>query len=196
MATENLSLMQSARESLAGKWGMAVGATLVYIVIVVGVQEVPKLGPIASLIIGGPFSLGISMFSLNIARGRDAQLEQIFDGFKKFGVALGAYIISLVFVLLWMLLLIVPGIIAALSYSMTFYIIADDDSISGYDAMKKSKQMMDGYKMKYFRMCLRFFGWGLLCILTLGIGFLWLIPYMQVSAAKFYDDIKSQGQFV
>jgi uncharacterized membrane protein len=64
MATENLSLMQSARESLAGKWGMAVGATLVYIVIVVGVQEVPKLGQIAGLIIGGPFSLGFSIFSL------------------------------------------------------------------------------------------------------------------------------------
>ena len=194
MATENLSLMQSARERLAGKWGMAVGATLVYIVIVVGVQEVPKLGPIAGLIIGGPFSLGISMFSLNISRGRDAQIEQIFDGFKKFGVALAAYFISIGLVILWMLLLIVPGIIAALSYSMTFYIIADDDSISGYDAIKKSKQMMDGYKMKLFRLCLRFFGWGLLCILTLGIGFLWLMPYMQVTFAKFYEDIKSQEQ--
>jgi uncharacterized membrane protein len=196
MATENLSLMQSARESLAGKWGMAVGATLVYIIILVGVQEVPKLGPIAGLIIGGPFALGFSMFSLNIARGKDSRLEQIFDGFKKFGVAIGAYVISIVFVLLWMLLLIVPGIIAALSYSMIFYIIADDDSISGYDALKKSKQMMDGHKMKLFRLCLRFFGWGLLCILTLGIGFLWLMPYMQVTFAKFYEDIKSQEQFV
>ena len=195
MATENLSLMQSARESLAGKWGMAVGATLVYFVILIGVQEIGAIGRIAGIIIGGPFALGMSIFSLKISRGENAQLEQIFDGFKKFGLAIGAYIISIVFVVLWSLLLIVPGIIAALSYSMAFYIIADDDSISAYDAILKSKKMMNGYKMKYFRLCLRFFGWGLLCILTLGIGFLWLIPYMQVTSAKFYDDIKSEQQF-
>ena len=59
------------------------------------------------------------------------------------------------------------------------------------DAIDKSKKMMDGYKWKYFCLVLRFLGWALLCILTLGIGFLWLIPYMQVSMAKFYDDVKA-----
>lgn len=50
--------------------------------------------------------------------------------------------------------------------------------------------MMDGYKLKLFRLVLRFLGLGLLCILTLGIGFFWLIPYTQVCMAKFYDDVK------
>ena len=90
-----------------------------------------------------------------------------------------------------MLLLIIPGIIAALSYSMTFYILADDNSIGAMDAIKKSKKMMDGYKWKYFCLGLRLLGWALLCVLTLGIGFLWLIPYAQVSVAKFYDDVKA-----
>jgi uncharacterized membrane protein len=58
------------------------------------------------------------------------------------------------------------------------------------DALKKSKSMMDGHKLKLFYLCLRFFLLALLCILTLGIGFFWLIPYGHVTMAKFYDDIK------
>jgi uncharacterized membrane protein len=87
----------------------------------------------------------------------------------------------------------VPGIIAAISYSMTFYIMSEDNSISGTAAIDKSKKMMDGYKMKYFYLCLRFLGLALLCILTLGIGFLWLMPYIYVTCAKFYDDINVQS---
>jgi len=99
----------------------------------------------------------------------------------------------LIFILLWTLLLIVPGIIAAISYSMTFYIIADDNSIAAKEAIDKSKKMMDGYKWKFFCIGLRFFGLALLCVLTLGIGFLWLFPYIQVTVAKFYDDIKANS---
>jgi uncharacterized membrane protein len=99
----------------------------------------------------------------------------------------------ILFILLWTLLLIIPGIIAAISYSMTFYILADDNSIGAMDAIDKSKKMMDGYKWKCFCLGLRFLGWALLCILTLGIGFLWLMPYMQVSMAKFYDDVKANS---
>ena len=59
------------------------------------------------------------------------------------------------------------------------------------DALRKSKEMMDGYKWKYFCLGLRFIGWALLCVLTLGIGILWLSPYVQVSYAKFYEDVKN-----
>jgi uncharacterized membrane protein len=89
-----------------------------------------------------------------------------------------------------MFLLIVPGIIAAISYSMTFFIIADDRTISPLDAITKSKKMMYGYKWKYFCLCWRFLGWAILCMFTLGIGIFWLVPYVQVSVSKFYDDIK------
>ena len=76
-----------------------------------------------------------------------------------------------------------------MSYSMTFFIIAEDDLIGPLEAIKKSKQMMCGYKWKIFCLGLRFIGWALLCILTLGVGFLWFTPYMSVSFAKFYDDL-------
>jgi uncharacterized membrane protein len=134
--------------------------------------------------------LGAAMFSLSMSRGKEARLEQIFEGFNRFGTALGAYLLMMIYVLLWTLLLIVPGIIAALGYSMTFYIIADDSSIKAEDALRKSKTMMDGFKLKLFYLHLRFFLLALLCILTLGIGFLWLIPYFHITMAKFYDDVK------
>jgi uncharacterized membrane protein len=193
MKTENVVLMQMAKESLKGKWGLAIGTIVVYILISVALQLIPYVGPIASLIISGPFALGLAYYSLSISRNQNPKLENIFQGFNNFGTALGAYLLMILFIILWALLLIVPGIIAAISYSMTFYIIADDNSIGAMEAIDKSKKMMDGYKLKYFYLGLRFFGLGLLCILTLGIGFLWLMPYMQVSMAKFYDDVKANS---
>jgi uncharacterized membrane protein len=187
--TENKTLMQQARESLKGKWGLAVGTFVVYILIAAGIQRIPKAGILLSLMISGPLTVGLSIFSLAVSRDRGPQFEQIFYGFKKFGVSLGAYLLYMIFCLLWALLLIVPGIIAAFSYSMTYFIIAEDDSIGPLEAIKKSKQMMYGFKWKLFCLYLRFLGWALLCLLTLGIGFLWLFPYMAISFAKFYDDL-------
>jgi uncharacterized membrane protein len=187
--TENKKLMQQAREALKGKWGLAVGTCLVYMLVVCGIGSIPRVGTLASLLISGPMMVGLAIFSLAISRDQNPQFEQIFYGFKKFAVSLGAYLLFAIFVILWALLLIIPGIIAAISYSMTFYLITDNDNIGPLEAIKKSKQMMYGYKWKYFCLGLRFIGWALLCILTLGIGFLWLIPYMNVSFAKFYDDL-------
>jgi len=198
MGTENLDLMKMARESLKGNWGLAIGTFLVYFIIMGFLQGMAEYYPmiaLGTLLITGPMALGLALFSLTIARDQNARLKQIFDGFNNFGTALGAYLLIIIFVLLWMLLLIIPGIIAAISYSMTFYIIADDPTIGPLDAIDKSKQMMYGYKLKFFIMYLMFFGMGLLCILTLGIGFLWLIPFIQVTTAKFYDDIK-EGAFI
>jgi uncharacterized membrane protein len=187
--TENRILMQQARESLKGKWGLAVGTCLVYMLIVCGISSIPRAGTLLSFLISGPMMVGLAIFSLAVSRDRNPQFEQIFHGFKNFGVSLGAYLLYMIFVILWALLLIVPGIIAAISYSMTYFIIADDDSTGPLEAIRKSKKMMYGYKWKYFCLCLRFLGWLLLCILTLGIGFLWLVPYGSVSFAKFYEDL-------
>ena len=194
MKTENKILMKQAREELAGKWGLAALTFLVYLLITAGIQYIPILGPIAALIIGGPMTLGLIYFVLSISRKKEARLSQIFDGFENFGTALGAYLLVALFVFLWMLLLIIPGIIAAIAYSQTFFIIADNKKISAMDAIRTSKKMMYGYKWKLFCLGLRFIGWILLGILTLGIGLLWVYPYMFVSYAKFYDDIKGSAE--
>jgi uncharacterized membrane protein len=193
MKTENAVLMRMARESLQGKWGLAIGTFLIYILITAALGGSAKDHPtisLISLILNGPLSLGAAIFSLSLARNEEAGVEQIFFGFYKFGKALAAYLLMILFIILWALLLIIPGIIAALSYSMTFYIMADDGSIGAMEAIDKSKAMMYGYKWKFFCLGLRFLLWSILCLLTLGIGFLWLIPWMNVTVAKFYNDIK------
>ena len=191
MVKENTELMVEARESLSGNWGLAIGTFLVYGILISSLQFIPVIGSVLALFIAGPMLVGVSMFSLSLSRGENARLEQIFEGFKNYGTVLGAYILMVLFIFLWALLLIIPGIIAGLAYSQTFYILAEDDTIGSMDALRKSKEMMNGYKWKYFCLGLRFIGWALLCILTLGIGFLWLSPYIQVSYAKFYEDLKN-----
>ncbi len=190
--TENKVLMSQARESLRGKWGLAVGTFVVYVAIAIVINIIPFLGIILSIFIISPLVFGITMFSLAISRNQNAEFSQLFKGFEKYGTCVGAYLLQFIFVFLWTLLLIIPGIIAALSYALTFFIIIDNNSIVPLEAITKSKEMMRGNKGKLFCLYFRFLGWGILCIFTLGIGMLWLAPYMMVSAAKFYDDVKAQ----
>ncbi len=196
MNTDNLTLMRASREALRGKWGMAILTFFIYALLTTTSGTMRTHGSYLTisstltLIIGGPLALGAAIFSLSIARGKEARLEEIFQGFNNFGTALVTYLLLLLYIFLWTLLIIVPGIIAALGYSLTFYILADDPNIKPQDALKKSKSMMDGYKEKLFYLWLRFLLLAILCILTLGIGFLWLIPYVHVTMAKFYDDVR------
>jgi uncharacterized membrane protein len=187
MKTENKVLMAQAREALEGKWGLAVGGGLVFIL----VNSATSIIPFASIIIGGPMYVGLAFFFLSLSRKQNPTIKDLFSGFNNFLTALVAFLLVGLYTILWMLLLIIPGIMAAISYSQTFLLLADNPSMSASEAIEKSKKMMDGNKLNFFYLGLRFIGWSLLCVLTFGIGFLWLIPYMQVTFAKFHDDIKN-----
>lgn len=180
----NKQLMQDARGRLTGNWETPIVTYLV-------ASLISGIGGPVGLVIGGPMQFGVSAFSLRFARGKNAELAQIFDGFRmRVSESIVAYLLMLLYILLWSLLLIIPGIIAAISYSQTFFILAEDDKVSGTEALARSQKMMSGNKGKFFAFCLRFTGWFILCLFTFGIGFLWLMPYMQVSFANFYNDIK------
>lgn len=101
---------------------------------------------------------------------------------------LGMFLMSL-FIFLWMLLFIVPGIIKAYAYAMTPYILVDNPELGPNEARLKSIEMMRGHKGKLFGLELSFIGWFLLCILSLGIGFIWLAPYYQTTHAAFYHNL-------
>lgn len=186
--------MERARQALQGKWALAAGASFLFLLITVGVQQIPKVGIIISLLISGPLVIGFNTFCLAISRYQNAKIEQLFEGFQNFVNALITYLLVSVFTILWTLLLIVPGIIASLSYSMTYFILSDDPTIAPLDAIRKSKAMMQGHKWKLACLYFRFIGWILLCGLTLGIGLFWVLPYMYVSIAQFYDDIKDSAE--
>ena len=188
--TENKILMANARDSLRGFWGLAIGALIIYFLVFCVLGLFPVIGTIATYIIVGPMTVGGVRFTLSVSRKEKPEIGQIFSGFDRFGTHLAAYLLQTLFVCLWTLLLIIPGIIAALSYSMTYFIIAEDSSISASEAITKSKKMMKGNKWKLSYLGFRFTGWFLLVMLSFGIGFLWVGPYMYVSYAKFYDDLK------
>ena len=139
--THNRDLMRLARESLRGRWGFGVGVSLLYMAISAGCGFLPFLGSIASLLITGPLVVGFTLVFLNVARRQTAEVGQLFYGFQHFGTALGAYLLMALFILLWSLLLIIPGIIAAYSYAMTYFVIADDPAAGPLEALRRSKAM-------------------------------------------------------
>jgi len=198
--THNRDLMAAARRALQGRWTNPVIVALVYLAISSALNlfgQIPIIGLlflIASLLVGGALELGLTMYFLAFSRGGNPEVAELFSGFRNFANALAAYLLIVLFVLLWSLLLVVPGIIAAIRYSQTFFLLADNPNLGALDAIRCSKGMMTGNKWKFFCLGWRFFGWMLLCILTCGIGTLWLLPYLQVSFSKFYDDLKPAGQ--
>jgi uncharacterized membrane protein len=185
--TANTELMSEAKQSLQGNWVIAIGVMLVYLIVAAASGFIP----LGSLVLGGPLALGYIIFNKKIACGEEPKIENLFDGFKNFLPALATYLLAAVFICLWLLLLIIPGLIMALAYSQAMYILSDEPEIGAYDAIKKSRAMMDGYKMKLFGMMLLFMLLSLLCLLTLGIGYLFLIPFVQVTMVKFYQDVKA-----
>ncbi|MGQ0440558.1 DUF975 family protein, partial [Bacillus sp. B-TM1] len=102
------------------------------------------------------------------------------------------YIVVNIYIFLWCLLFIIPGIIKSFSYAMTYFIINDHPEYSINQAITESRRMMDGHKMEYFILCLSFIGWFILSCITLGIGFLWLIPYFYTTSAAFYEEIADE----
>ena len=105
---------------------------------------------------------------------------------------IGSLLLQDVYTILWSLLLVIPGIIKSYSYAMTSFILKDEPEMKNNAAIEKSMAMMEGNKMKLFMLDLSFIGWAILCIFTLGIGLLFLQPYVAISRAAFYEDLKAQ----
>ena len=183
----NSELRALARSQLKGSWLAAVGVVLIYVIILGASNILPLIG---FLVIAGPLTVGFLGYFLKKARGETAEIENLFDGFKLFLKSFLLCLLQVVFITLWSLLFIIPGIIKCFSYSMAFFILKDNPEIGTMEAITRSRKMMSGHKGKLFGLCLSFIGWAFLCTLTLGIGFLWLYPYMTLSMANFYEDLK------
>ena len=199
--TSNENLMTGALKSLTGKWGIAIGAWLIFFILTdfqMGWKWQGDDGgdykvslKIIGLIIGGPLSLGYTALILLISRNQKPDFAILFSGFKRFGDSFAAYLLMFIFTILWFLLLIIPGFIALLRYSQTYYILLEDENIGPLEAITKSKEMMVGNKWKLFCLYCRFIGWLILCIITLGFAGLLVGPYLSQSLANFYNDLTS-----
>lgn len=148
-----------------------------------------------SIIISGPLIIGLDYYILNLTRNKNPKIDDLLYSFKtSLGTAVIASIFRTLIIFVFSLLLVIPGIIKAYAYFMTTFIIADEPNLSGMDALEKSKQMMEGHKMRLFKLHLSFIGWFILSLFTFGIGFIFLVPYVQTSNAIFYNDLRSTRQ--
>ena len=155
-----------------------------------GIITLISLLSIISFLIFPAFKLGLSRIYLNLSKDEAPSLDKFLSGVNSFGKSLWLQIIIGFFTFLWTLLLIVPGIIKYISYSMSYYILAENPEITALEALNKSKRLMDGHKMDYFILMLSFFWWYLLAALTFGIAYIYVSPYVSAAQANFYLDIK------
>lgn len=193
MVKENSVLRADARAALQGKWPMAAVAALIYSVIAGGLSAIPMIGSLASLFVGLPIAYGLAIVMWEVYKGKDIDFGVLFEGFQDYKRIFVTKLLQSIYTGLWMLLLVVPGVIKAYSYAMTDYILKENPDMNNNAAIEKSMAMMEGHKMRLFMLDLSFIGWALLAVLTLGIGFFFLQPYVQVAHAAFYEDLKAQG---
>lgn len=141
-------------------------------------------------ILGSVVGVGYSRFNLDLVdRQKEPEIGTLFGYFKHWKTTAAASFLQGLYVFLWSLLFIIPGIIAGYSYAMTNYILAENPELTASEAIEQSKQMMSGNRFRLFCLQFSFIGWDLLCALTLGIGTLWLRPYKQAAEAAFYREV-------
>lgn len=204
----NAEYKDLALTHLRGNWINPIVATLIVIVIEVatnlftngpkphslswGITK-PIIGLALTIFVAWPITYGFSLAFLDYIRGdKDNLNNKIFQGFNVYWRSVGVQFFRFLYTFLWTLLLIVPGIIKAYAYSMTLYISKDHPELDADACIDLSIAMMKGHKAQLFWLHLSFIGWIILCILTLGIGTLWIKPYMECSIAHFYEDVKSE----
>lgn len=136
----------------------------------------------------GPVSYGVGKYYIDQQRGLKPKFESMFDGFPLYGKTFVTGLLEQLFIFLWSLLLVIPGIIKGYSYAMVKYVMVDFD-LSGEEAITKSRELMDGYKWKLFTLELSFIGWIILSAFTFGIGSILLAPYIEAAEAEFYAEL-------
>ena len=191
--SENKELRAKARVNLGGgifqnMWLLTLVATLIYSVII----SVASYTVIGSVLLAGPLEYGLYRILTSTARGKkDVNFATLFDAFKDdFGNTVILGLLKNLFIFLWALLLIIPGIIKSYSYSMSTFIQQDEGDKNWKSCLDKSITMMDGYKMKLFLLDLSFIGWYLLGFLCFGVGVLFVMPYHYQARAEFYEELK------
>ena len=203
-------LKEDAKTKLSGNWPKAAIVTfIIWLITDAFTQEAfIKIGSsgsttvnstsglfnIIGLIVAGPLAIGAVYFYMKLESGEEPNISIVFDGFQDFKRGLVFHLVSSIFIILWALLLVVPGIIAAIRYSMGYYLMIENPDMEPMEALRQSSELMKGHKMEFFMFVISFLGWLILSALTLGIGFLLLVPYYQMSKLNFYRKITGDSR--
>lgn len=200
-----------ALAALRGNWANALVATIILVALALFFSSNDAINSYYQRIVINPFigySLSfVSLFVLlPLAVGYSNSMRVLLEtgdnrltnnsfslGFGNWLHVVWGMILSTIYIFLWTLLLIIPGIIKSYSYALTPYILVEHPEMSANEAIEESMRLMDGHKFDLFYLQLSFIGWAILSILSLGLGFFWLIPYQMTAQAAFYKDIKNEA---
>lgn len=144
--------------------------------------------PVAFLL-SPAINLSLIHIFVAILAGRKPEFKELLSGFDDWWSSVKVYFFQTLYTFLWSLLFIIPGIVKACAYSQAMYILSGNPGKSARECLRESEQLMQGQKMRFFKLNLSFIGWVLLCIVTLGIAFIWVVPYYRATMATFYIDI-------
>lgn len=200
-----------ALSALRGNWANALVATIIFLALTLFFSSNDAINSYYQRIVINPFigySLSfVSLFVLlPLAAGYSNSMRVLLEtgdnrltnnsfslGFGNWLHVVWGMILSTIYIFLWTLLLIIPGIIKSYSYALTPYILVEHPEMSANEAIEESMRLMDGHKFDLFYLQLSFIGWAILSILSLGLGVFWLIPYQMTAQAAFYRDIKNEA---
>lgn len=200
-----------ALSALRGNWANALVATIIFIALALFFSSNDAINSYYQRVVINPFigySLSfVSLFVLlPLAAGYSNSMRVLLEtgdnrltnnsfslGFGNWLHVVWGMILSTIYIFLWTLLLIIPGIIKSYSYALTPYILVEHPEMSANEAIEESMRLMDGHKFDLFYLQLSFIGWAILSILSLGLGVFWLIPYQMTAQAAFYRDIKNEA---
>lgn len=180
-------LKQASKQAIEPqKWEAIIAVLIVYAVI--GVLSAAGIG----IIIAGPMIVGLIYYITSIRKGDKPVYNTLLDGFKEpLTSSIVTFLLQNIFIILWSLLLIIPGIIKSFSYAMSLYIISDHPNMSATDAITLSSKMMDGHKMELFMLYLSYIGWYLLGVITFGLAILYIAPFVKAAELEFYLELKA-----
>ena len=211
----NQDYKNAALAALKGKWAPAVLAAIIYTLLIIPyfcIAELPLFAQAGGftlpswfkfLLLGGVAYMWLFFYPLAngyvvahrelLVKGDDRLTGNMFHlTFSHWLRFFGGYLLMVVKILLWMFVLIIPGFVKAFAYALTPFLLVDCPDLTPLQCIKLSDRMMKGHKFDLFYLFLSFLGWLLLGLLTLGIGYFWLMPYMETSVAAFYEDVKAQ----
>ncbi|MEA4972184.1 hypothetical protein SDC9_100519 [bioreactor metagenome] len=153
------------------------------------------IGTVSSVfvfILASAFSVGLASFSLEIVKSGKSELITFLSSFENIFKVFLLELLKTLFIFLWSLLFVFPGIIAIYNYRMAEYIMAENPDISPLEAISLSKKMMHGKKVKLLDLDLSFVGWYVLSLATLGIVGLYTLPYAHLAVTNFFIDVRSE----
>ena len=189
---DRLYLMREARSLLQPYWLISVGVCLVYAIVLGVPPELNTYGEGLSLLLAGPLNLGLCMYFLKISNSESPGIENIINGFQPLLQVLLLYFVSSLLIVLGLLLFILPGIVLSMGFSMSYYIMAEQQDITFVEALQKSWDLTQDHKMDLFLLNIRFIPWYVLGLLCLVVGVFVVIPWHQTTLALVYKELKAK----